>query len=1637
MGLPSQILLLLRKELITIWRSKIWFIAEFMLGFLVLLAVHLVITSSEDDSKSESYSFEPVPITGDVEDLFREVKTISSIYKKTCMKYEDRVLAYVSDNDVGQRIMLNLEENYNHTFEARQFLSLNDMETALKKDLNDTMYCGRFIGGVYFQNVSLTPPKLIYSILMPSRSGEDWEVSEFWPEDGPYSAMPDINSIPNPPPYWSNGFLSFQFSIERNFLKMLDKEIDFDVFLHRMPMPESRIGGAATFLKVTPMVWSMVLLVTMLHTAKNIMDEKDVGIKTYMMVMGMDSMAFYGSHFLVGLFKMCIIMFANAGYLSLGLMNVSSSLFVMFSLVYGLSAILFAVLITTLIRKPSAGLTCLVVGWIALLILNMAVKPSMNDVGMSMLASLNYFTAFKLGIGAASNYEIRMEDLGWLNMFSGSTTSFTFGLAFLMLLFDCVLMVALIYYLDSVVPTDESPRKHPLFFLRFLSPSLAMDRSMEVGQDETDAKSPDSAHEGERGLNQDEADIDIQRMSKVWESTGVMAVDNLSFRAYRGQVTVLLGHNGAGKSTTFSALCGATTISSGHVWICQQSVTENLHDCQRQIGYCPQYNPLFAKLTVREHLRLYAKLKQSTGRKGQEGDLERDIEALTAQVQLGNKLDVQAHELSGGMKRKLCVAMSLIGDSRVVLLDEPTAGMDPEARHDVALLLKNAKRNRTVLLTTHYMDEADLLGDRVVIMVKGRVACNGSPEFLKNKFGTGYVLSVVVNDERRSRGVSFNTYINTILQVIRKHAHDARVDKAGDPEFSIVLPVQYKKFFGNLFEELEQRGQELLGELSCDTDAECAPDETDSSRVTQVAADLFRPLSNGASLLEQACHPLTLVCKLWSIQLFALINRHILNAWRNKIRTFLPIVLSLLFFVLFGMTVRYLKGAKQMDRDLSLTSLEPVTFPLLVQNSSHMIANFTRILAQLTNGTRNNLQTFPSSIDLQSALLDKAYVSPPLGLGAAVLHNASQNASVHALFNGAAHHSPPAALLLISNALLKRDPDTIRLSLRIYGDSIEDDIIRAVVDVTATAIVALIVIVAFSSLTSTFVMPLVDDRQRRFKHQMLLTKLNVFVYWLSVLVWNLILYSLFCLLLTAIIMTFGWVHNCLGAYFILWAAYFWCSVPFVYCTSFLFDSSIRAYTALLCWMAVSMVVVVIITVLHAIFSGQVSDIFSKIALVVLPSYSLANGIIMVTPQCMLADTELLGPFNVWEALRSTIWPMLGSGVVFWATLCLLQSKRVALFLHQTTCMLKRKAYLMIRADSEPLDDKDVARERSVMRNVDDSEYALAVRELYKYYGNLSAVKNLTFGVRHSDCFGLLGVNGAGKTTTFDILTGLSFPSSGQAMINGEDVLNSPPIGYCPQFDALPLDLTGRETLWLLAKLNGFKDASDRVEKVLWAIHMTEHGDKLVQYYSGGQKRRLSIGITLMSRAGLIMLDEPTAGIDPTARRHIWQLLGAVRQQKVAILLTSHSMEECEVLCNRIGFMNKGSMVGIGTSQHLKSRFGNSFLLSYTIDNPNPATCQFLDNLVVTEFNALPTQDAPTMCTQHWEIPKGPNSRWGWLFQKAQSIADNYPARAYGLPPGSELPLIKDFSLTQNSLEQVFLRMAHMDEIGEREDSEGS
>lgn len=172
-----------------------------------------------------------------------------------------------------------------------------------------------------------------------------------------------------------------------------------------------------------------------------------------------------------------------------------------------------------------------------------------------------------------------------------------------MLIVDCIIFSFLIYYLDAVWPTDDAPKKSPLFIFPFI-------RTKDVGQKvDLDAASTNYTENCETdGVGRDEADISVQNMSKVWE-TGQVAVDGLSLNAYRGHITVLLGHNGAGKSTTFSVISGVCSSTKGEVFICKKSISKNLEECQKDIGYCPQTNPLFGKLTVEEHLRLYGKLK--------------------------------------------------------------------------------------------------------------------------------------------------------------------------------------------------------------------------------------------------------------------------------------------------------------------------------------------------------------------------------------------------------------------------------------------------------------------------------------------------------------------------------------------------------------------------------------------------------------------------------------------------------------------------------------------------------------------------------------------------------------------------------------------------------------------------------------------------------------------------------------------------------------------------------------------------------------------------------------------------------------------------------------------------------------------
>ena len=233
----------------------------------------------------------------------------------------------------------------------------------------------------------------------------------------------------------------------------------------------------------------------------------------------------------------------------------------------------------------------------------------------------------------------------------------------------------------------------------------------------------DDAEAGAAGFG-----VCIQRLKKVFSSgpNNGVAVAGLELSMRPGQITSLLGANGAGKTTTISMLTGLLPPTSGDAWIGAQSIRTGMRAIRTSLGVCPQQNVLFTTLSPHEHLTLHGELKGIWG-----GRLASAIDEILALVGLTERANVPSAALSGGQKRKLCLAIALLGGPETCFLDEPTSGMDPHSRRSIWALLRAQREGRTIVLTTHFLDEAEILSDRIAIMAEGSLRCAGSPLLLE------------------------------------------------------------------------------------------------------------------------------------------------------------------------------------------------------------------------------------------------------------------------------------------------------------------------------------------------------------------------------------------------------------------------------------------------------------------------------------------------------------------------------------------------------------------------------------------------------------------------------------------------------------------------------------------------------------------------------------------------------------------------------------------------------------------------------------------------------------------------------------------------------------------------------------------
>ncbi len=260
---------------------------------------------------------------------------------------------------------------------------------------------------------------------------------------------------------------------------------------------------------------------------------------------------------------------------------------------------------------------------------------------------------------------------------------------------------------------------------------------------------------------------------------------------------------------------------------------------------------------------------------------------------------------------------------------------------------------------------------------------------------------------------------------------------------------------------------------------------------------------------------------------------------------------------------------------------------------------------------------------------------------------------------------------------------------------------------------------------------------------------------------------------------------------------------------------------------------------------------------------------------------------------------------------------------------------------------------------------LEVQNLVKNYGDFQAVKGVSFNIEEGEIFSLLGPNGAGKTTTISMLSTLYMPTSGDAVIGGHSVTKDPMgvrniIGVVPQDLALYEDLTARENLifWgQMYNLSG-KSLNIRVDEVLEQIGLTDKAKDRVKTYSGGMKRRVNIGVGLLHKPRLLFMDEPTVGIDPQSRRAILDTVKDLNKQGMTLLYTTHYMEEAEELSNRVGIIDHGELIAIGSQKELTQQVGQSETLILHInenDDPQALIPSFKGIKDVLEANVIGTE----------------------------------------------------------------------------------
>ena len=1029
----------------------------------------------------------------------------------------------------------------------------------------------------------------------------------------------------------------------------------------------------------------------------------------------------------------------------------------------------------------------------------------------------------------------------------------------------------------------------------------------------------------------------ITHATKLYPGAESNALSDVSFEIKRNEVVVCLGVNAAGKSTLIRSLAGLQNLSAGSIRIDSNKETP--------VSLCPQEDALWDKISVRAHLLLYASLH---------GFYEFDINLVT-ELELLPTLDQDASTLSGGQKRRLMVALALQNkNADLFVFDEPSSGMDVEGRRSLWKVFLKLKNEHAVFVSTHYLDEAEIIGDKHLILSEGETAAFGSLEDLKSRTGSGFEITLdQVSDPSRLNAI--------ISQYFGDHIKADYFVGSTSASFRISSNQQICPFIVALENELPSI-QISIHEISLE-----------SLVLSIQKRDLIGPC------LE---FPKSRFSPSFLVKTMALARVRIVSQLSSYSGAFNQFVVPLIMVAISLMINRIslmLGQSPQLDgwSDINFSDSQRVTgksLPILIPSVSNSSLQYPYVSQIVQNDTLRNFLThssdFPFAVDYDSVI----WVNP---------HNT---------------HITPAAVAALSSieGLSVSSVPIVSIARKTFSPIFISFVVYFVITLVRVSIVS-------ATITG-------EERFKGFQKFLRISGITDVQYWLGTLIGHAALNIPVVLGSLAV----GWIG--LSEQFGLPSAPLLLAstavvntiqlLIFAYLQSLFFtdkDFFLKWFPT----MSLATAEIVAVTCVSMISTHGESEIVSYFhiaASLLVPQYPLCGAMAYTALFHSICTMEGI-QVNVNVCSSDTGLFFTAAGIPFWLGLIqciflLLVFYRVHRKTIRSTVDHTRETRWMI-GEQNVTTGQSAEEMRIISSSNQNAKDSILFYQLWHTYDHVKwAVKGLSVGCGKGSCLGVLSKNGGGKSTSIQALMGSIKPTAGFAALNPSQSL-----GYCPQSDFHWNSLSGYEHGIFFSRVKGI-NATEAIDALSF-IGLDEclNSSKHVKDFSGGMRRRLALYVALLGQPDILVLDEPTSGVDLDGKRKIWSILHNCRKTS-AILLTTHSMEEASHLCDKICVVHEGGVVSVDSQSEFRKMQGTQidvFLNDHSFDIKESLEVSLATRL--TELSAkLPAVSEPTEMTVNSAIHKTfiihRSIRISLIVEKLLLLKSNNRVQSFALAPAS-------------------------------------